>query len=296
MKKIVFSVILLVLAAGLVWKLAPSRSAVGHAKPKIVVSGYVPYILVKQLAGNTAEILMLLPPGAEPHSFEPTPGALVALNQADAFIYMSSELEPWAADLAQAAGKQTVVLALADSFSGGQDPHIWMDFDKTGLLAHQLAALLAELAPQNREITDQHWKDFTAELDQLKQAFQTDLTHCKYQEVVHIGHLAFGNLLRPYGVALTALSGTSHEGEHSAKKIAQLVQEIKSKKIPAIFTEQSVSDRLAQTVRAETGVQILPLYSIEHISKKDFEQGATYFELMRRNLESLKRGLECQAF
>ena len=114
--------------------------------------------------------------------------------------------------------------------------------------------------------------------------------------MVHIGHLAFSNLLAPYGITLTALSGTSHEGEHSAKKLAELIREIKAKNLPAIFTEEVISPRLAQTVAAETGAQILPLYSIEHISKQDFENQVTYVDLMRRNLESLKQGLICPAF
>ena len=263
--------------------------------PKIVVSGYVPYTLTHQIAGANADILMLLPPGAEPHSFEPTPGALIALSQADAFIYVSDELEPWAADLAQNAGVKTRVLQLGKLIRPEEDPHVWMDFKKTELMAYQIAALLSEIAPQNRAVTDKNWENFTAQLGELAQAFQTQLTHCKYKEAVHIGHLAFNNLLTPYGIQLTALSGSAHEGEHSAKKLAQLVREIKAQKLPAVFTEEVLSPRLAQTVAEETGAEILPLYSIEHISKEDFDNRVTYLDFMRRNLANLKRGLVCQA-
>ena len=238
---------------------------------------------------------MLLPPGAEPHSFEPTPGVLVALNQADAFIYVSDELEPWAADLAKTVGGKTRVLQLAEKIRPETDPHSWMDFDKTELMAYQIGALLAKIAPQNRPVTDKNREQLTTQLYELKEAFQAGLSHCKYNEAVHIGHLAFGPLLRPYGIELTALSGTSHEGEHSAKKLAQLVREIQTKKIPAIFTEEVISPRLAQTVSAETGAEILPLYSVEHIAKEDFENQVTYYDLMQRNLANLKRGLVCQA-
>lgn len=296
MKKILFLVIILAIAAGLFWAVSNRAVRFVSSKPKIVVSGYVPYTLTKQLVGNTAEVLMLLPPGAEPHSFEPTPGALVALNQADAFIYVSDELEPWAVDLAKTVGEQTRVLQLAKLIRPDKDPHIWMDFYKAELMVYQIGALLAEIAPQNRSVTDKNWKNFDAQLYELKEAFQAGLSHCKYNEVVHIGHLAFGNLLRPYGITLTALSGSSHEGEHSAKKIAQLAREINAKKIPAIFTEDVISPRLAQTVAAETGAEILPLYSIEHISKQDFENQVSYTNLMHRNLENLKRGLVCPAF
>ena len=283
------------IVGSLFWGVSHKKKAPVTAGPKIVVSGYVPYTLARQIAGDTAEILMLLPSGAEPHSFEPTPGALVALNQADAFIYVSKELEPWAVDLAKAAGEKTRVLALAESFPKGQDPHVWMNIGQAELLAYQIAALFEKIAPQNRSVTDKNSFELSMELLALQDEFTQGLSSCQYHEVVHIGHLAFGNLLRPYGITLTTLAGTSHEGEHSVKKLAQLVHEIKAKKIPFIFTEEVVSPALAQTVAQETGTQILPLYSIEHISKDDFEQNVTYAELMRRNLANLKRGLVCPA-
>ena len=64
--------------------------------------------------------------------------------------------------------------------------------------------------------------------------------------------------------------------------------------LSALFTEDAVSPRLAETVAAETGVDILPLYPIEHVTKNDFNREVSYAELMRRNLESLQRGLSCR--
>ena len=296
MKKISYLFGLLLLLGVGIYFVSHRASTPKKTDVRVVVSGYVPYTLVKQIAGDSVDVQMLLPPGAEPHSFEPTPGALVALNQADAFIYISKALEPWAADLAQAAGEQTRVLALADIFEKTDDPHVWMDFSKMKWMARETANLLADLNPQKRGVYEQNAQAFEEQLDELGHVFAQMLAACQYREAVHIGHLAFGNLLRPYAIKLTALSGTSHEGEHSVKKMIHLAREIKAKNLPAVFTEESVSPRLAQTVAAETGVQILPLYSVEHISKSDFDAGVTYLELMRRNLENLKRGLVCPAF
>jgi zinc transport system substrate-binding protein len=128
--------------------------------------------------------------------------------------------------------------------------------------------------------------------DALKQDFRT-LENCPHKEVVHIGHLAFTALAAPYGLHLTALSGTAHEGEHSALKLAELTQLIKQSGVKTIFSEETLSGRLARAVAQETDTQILPLYSIEHISKADFVDGVTYDQLMRRNLDNLKRGLGC---
>ena len=291
--------ILFLLITGTIWWFSFSSTVrnpyADNKNPLIVVSGYVPYTLTKQLAENSVNLLMLLPPGTEPHAFEPTPGALVSLKQAAAFIYVSDELEPWAKDLAQAAGEKTHIISLAKSLPKTADPHVWMNPKQAELMAYQIGALLAELNPQNRAVTDANYFKLADELDQLDQEFKTRLADCKSREVVHIGHLAFKNLTDAYGLTLTALAGTSHDGEHSAKKLASLIKEIKDKNISAIFTEETLSPRLAQTVAQETGAQILPLYPIEHISKQDFNKNATYTELMRRNLDSLTRGLQCKA-
>lgn len=262
---------------------------------KIVVSGYVPYALVRAIAGDTVALEMVLPPGAEPHSFEPTPGVLVALKQADGFIYISDGLEPWAADLQQNAVSNVRTLRLADSVPAARDPHIWMDLRLVPIFAEKIKDFLSTLYPQKSLVYAKNLAKFNKEISALQADFMRDLSRCRYKEVVHIGHLAFGNLVRPYGLTLTALSGTSHDGEHSVRKLISLTRKIKQQQLPAIFTEETLSNRLPKAVASETGVEILPLYSIEHISKDDFEKQVSYVELMRRNLDNLKRGLQCPA-
>ena len=298
MRKHLFSILFLGLA-GIIWWFSFSstvrRPIADNDNPIVVVSGYVPYTLIKQLAGDTVNLIMLLPPGAEPHAFEPTPGVLVSMKHADAFVYVSDELEPWAKDLTAAAGTQTRVWVLAGTLPATQDPHIWMNLQNATKLAIQLTQWLTQINPGHQLYYEENLKKFQQETATLEKQYQTALASCESREVVHVGHLAFKNLTDAYGLTLIALSGTSHEAEHSGKRLAELVEQIKDKQLPAIFTEETLSSRLAKTVAQETGAQILPLYPIEHISKKDFNDNVTYTQLMRRNLESLIRGLRCQA-
>ena len=298
MRKHLFSILFLLVAAGIWWASISStvrNPVVDNDNPVLVTSGYVPYTLAKELAGEHVNVLMLLPPGAEPHAFEPTPGALITLQHADAFVYLSNELEPWAADLAHLAHGKATVVKLADSVPAAADPHVWMNLENAKLLAAQIEKVLTQIDPAHELAYGENLAKFKAEIDALAQEFNTVLATCKTREVVHVGHLAFKNLTDAYDLTLTALAGTSHNGEHSAKKLAALVDEINAKHLTAIFTEETLSPRLAGAVAQETGAQILPLYPIEHISKKDFNDHVTYADLMRRNLESLARGLQCQA-
>ena len=263
-------------------------------KPAVVASGYVPYILVIQLSGGLLPVEMLLPPGAEPHSFEPAPGSMVAVHNARAFVYVSDELEPWVQDIVGAAGKTTRIVALGKAVSPDMDPHAWMDFGATVDMARALEKALSEMDPDNASVYQTNLKQFEQEVAVLDMEFARGLSSCESREVVHIGHLAFGALAKRYHLSLTALAGTSHEGDHSAQKLIDLIKHIRAAKIKSLFTEEAVSPRLAQTVADETATQIFQLYTLEHISKDDFARGTTYAELMQRNLESLQRGLVCQ--
>ena len=299
MKKHLPAVLFFIIAALLWWlSLAPRRHLAPVAegqKPQVVTSGYVPYTLAKQLAGEYADVSMLLPANAEPHSFEPTPGVLVNVKNADIFIYVSDRIEPWAKDVLSAAGPQTQVVQAAQYADASDDPHIWMDFKNTRKIARAIASALVQKDPSHREIYGTNLQAFEQELQALDEAYQQGLASCQSREVVHIGHLAFGNLTGNYNLSLSALAGSSHDGENSVRQLAELVKFIRQNNIRTIFTEETLSPRLSAAVAEETGAQVLPLYTVEHVSKQDFDNGVTYGELMRRNLDSLQRGLGCQA-
>lgn len=299
MKRHLPAVVFVLLAAFVWWiSLAPRRHQAPveqGAKPRVVVSGYVPYTLVKQLAGGQADLSMLLPANAEPHSFEPTPGALVKVKDADLFVYVSDRIEPWAKDIAAGAGKNTYVLQAAQYVSSSDDPHVWMDFKNIKQIAKVISSALAQKDPAHKDVYAANLKAFNEEITALDEAYKKGLAVCQSREVVHVGHLAFKNLTKNYDLSLSALAGSSHDGEHSVRKLAELVKFIKNNGVRVIFTEETLSPRLSAAVAGETGTEILPLYTVEHVNKRDFDGGVTYGELMRRNLESLQRGLGCQA-
>lgn len=294
MKKIFFIIIVLIVP-GLLYRGISRPKIQTDGRLSVVVSGYVPYTLAKQIGGDKISLSMLLPANAEPHSFEPAPGDMVAVRRADVFAYVSPRIEPWAKDVLSAAGPDTLAVEAASAVTPSDDPHIWMDFQNAGKIASALADAFARKDPENASYYRENLAAFEQELSALDAQFRRALNNCQSREVVHVGHLAFKNLTKNYNLSLSALAGSSHDGEHSARKLAELVKFIRQKNVKTIFTEETLSPRLSAAVAEETGAQILPLYTVEHVSKDDFAQGVTYGELMRRNLESLQRGLACQA-
>lgn len=294
MKKTFFLLVVLIALGLLYWGFSRPNTARAD-KTSVVVSGYVPYTLARQIGGDKIALSMLLPANAEPHSFEPTPGDMVAVRRADVFAYVSPRIEPWAKDVLSAAGPDTLVVEAAAFAAPSDDPHVWMDFNNAGRIAAALAEALAKKDPQNDAFYEANLAAFQAELAALDADYKSALADCQSRKVVHVGHLAFKNLTKNYNLSLSSLAGASHDGEHSARKLADLVKFIRQKNVKTIFTEETLSPRLSAAVAEETGAQILPLYTVEHVGKGDFERGATYGELMRRNLENLQRGLGCKA-
>lgn len=297
-KKAVALFILLALAAFGAWWLrtAPESAPRGPrtgGKLRVVTSGYVPYSLAKQIGGEDIEVQMLVPPGTEPHHFEPTPGAIIAVKEADLFVYTSPAIEPWTQDIL--AGLDGGRALAAGPVEEDQDPHVWMTPYGALAMARRLANTLADLDTQHAAKYRQNLKTFEKEIAALHRAFQDGLADCKSRAVVHVGHLAFGELAHTYELDLRSLSGTSHQGEHSVKRLAELVRFIRKGQVRAVFTEELVSPELARTVAGETGVRVLPLYTVEEVSKRDFEQGKTYLDYMRQNLKNLQEGLQCKA-
>lgn len=295
MKKFLGFVILLVLIGlAVLFMHTPSAPVKSTSPVTVVTSGYVPYILVRTIGGGHITPEMLLAPGAEPHSFEPSPGSLVAVHNAQAFFYISPNLEPWVKDVLGAVGQDTQVVALAGTVDSARDPHVWMDFDNVIQMAQAVQETLARLDPENTQLYSENLVRFKQEIAALDSEFKQSLSSCENREIIHIGHLAFGALAQRYNLALTALAGSSHDGEHSARKLTELVKHIRASQAKVVFTESAVSPRLAQTIAAETGARLLPLYTVEDVSKDDFTRGTTYQTFMRRNLTSLQEGLKCR--
>ena len=296
MKKTLFFILILLAALAAFWffNAKTTRPQTQDGKITVVASGYVPYTVAKQIGGDNIHLSMLLPANAEPHSFEPTPGAIVAVHGADVFIYVSARIEPWVTDILTNTKDGAIVVEAAASAKPSKDPHVWMDFDNMRPFAQAIAQALQEKDPSHQAVYAANLAAFNQQLDELDRQFASALKNCKRRRIVHVGHLAFGNLASRYGLELTALAGTSHDGEHSVKRLAQVVDLVKNSGAPYVFTEEALSQNLAGVVAKETGAQLLPLYTVEHVSAQDAQNNVTYADLMRRNLASLQRGLECQ--
>jgi zinc transport system substrate-binding protein len=265
--------------------------------------------MAKFIAADTAEVSLLLPPGVEAHSFEPKPTDLVRISEADVFVYTGNVMEPWVNDVIRSAGNPGLVVVDAsqgttmipgvfgdaDEPAGSLDPHIWLDFDNAKMMVSTIEQALETKNPTSKALVQQNASDYRDRLTALDTSYRTTLATAKIKEIVYAGHYAFGYLAHRYGLGYLAAQGVSPDSEPTANDLVQLVEQVRKDHIQYIFYEELSSPKIAETIAQETNAKLLLLNAAHNLTKQQFDQGLTFFDILLSNLENLRVGLECQS-
>jgi zinc transport system substrate-binding protein len=299
-------------------KKAEVKPAVGL---QVVTTLFPLYDFARTIGGDKAQVTMLLPPGVEPHTFEPKPEEMIRISRAGLFIYTSKYMEPWAEKIISGidsrslrvinAGERVSYRTAAgkDEHEGGtgdnghdhdhahtgMDPHIWLDFSNAQLMVDAILDGFVAADPANSTLYRQNAATVKARLAALDQRYRSSLSICSTRKLLHGGHYTFGYLAARYNLDYHALSGISSDSEPSAERMIALVREIKSSGAAYLFAEELLSPRLTETLAKEAGVGVLILHGAHNVSRDDLSRTVSFFELMERNLEQLQKGLACRA-
>ena len=288
-------------------------------KIEIVTTLFPQYDFARQIVGDKAEVTLLLPPGMESHSYEPTPADMIKINKANLFIYTGELMEPWAHKMIESVDSEQVkvldvsqgIPLLAPNEEDEQhhdheaeveghehseddghhhiyDPHIWTSPQNAKVMVNNILEALCEVDPQNADYYKANAQAYQLQLDNLNDEFEVVVSNSKHDTIYHSGRFAMQYLMQQYGVNYVS---APFEAEPSAALVAQVINEIKANNIPAIYYEELITPKIAQMISEETGAQMLLLHSCHNVSKEDFDNGVTYLSLMEQNVENLKIGL-----
>jgi zinc transport system substrate-binding protein len=277
-------------------------------KLKVITTLFPLYDMAKNIGADKAEVSLLLPPGVEAHSFEPKPGDIVKINEADVFVYTGNFMEPWAEGVIKGAVNKNlivvdtsrgtkmipVVFHDADEPVGSLDPHIWLDFDNAKIMVRNISQAMQLKDSANKEFYERRANDYIEKLTELDSSYKKTLASCKHREIVYGGHYAFGYLAKRYGLKYLAAQGVSPDVEPTANDLVKLVEQIKKDKIKYVFYEELTSPKIAETIAGETNAKMLLLNAAHNLSKDQFDRGVSFFDILKRDLDNLRVGLECQ--
>lgn len=303
-------VIPLAMAGTLYTGAKPEAVSAPAEKVKVVTSFYPLYDFASHVAGDRAEVSSLVPPGVEPHDWEPTLGDVTRAREADLLVINGAGFESWVDGIgARAVINTSEGLELAheeeregeaeheeaedEHGHGGVDPHIWLD---PVLAKHQVDVIRAALVradPAGTGYYSENAEQFSQELDGLDSFIKEELSSCEKSDFISF-HDAFSRFAERYGLVQHSIHGVSPEGEVLPQKLQDTIELANELGISVIYSEDLVDSRLADVIAAEIpGGRVLVLSPIEGIDEEELDAGIGYIEKMRENVAALKEGLQC---
>lgn len=264
-------------------------------QPKVLVSFYVLEQLTSMIAGDTVEVVNLLPVNAEPHDYELTSTDMVTLGSSPYLIIMGNGFENWYEKAyPQVKPEDADVLNVSKSIktlrteSGSIDPHIWSSVQNLKLISASIEGYLVGHFPENEAIYKANLSLINDRLDAI-----LDDTHAlfetKKRTVFVTQHPAFNYLANELGLTNVSVTLPGHLAEVDALRLQTVVDLIKKETIPVVFYENSLEKDIAETLALETGVHIELLSALESV---DPASGDDLIDLVAHNYQVLAESLQ----
>ena len=311
-----------ILLYALIFCLLPAMpSHAENERLQILASVFPACDFARTIAGETAEVKLLLPPGSESHSYEPTPQDIISIQNADLFLYIGGESDHWIEEILASMGKNAprtfklmdCVELLAEQTSKSMehhhahehgedcdhaheaaemDEHVWTSPRNVMLIASSLCGVLSELRPQNASVYHNACEVYLDELQALDEAFRQVTEEGQRDLIIFGDRFPLRYFAAAYGLHYdAAFPGCSEDSEPSVRTVISLVDTVREQKIPVIFYIEFSSRRTADILAEETGAKPLLFHSCHNVSAEEIENGATYLKLMWQNVEALKEAL-----
>ena len=281
---------------------------------KVVTTLYPLYDFAKNIGQEKADVTLLLPPGVEPHAFEPRPADILRIQGSDVLIFTGMFMEPWVDTVLK--GVDAKRLSVVDTSKGitllrgshvhdqnehvhteapgSPDPHIWLDLSNAMEMVDTIAAEYIAKDPHNKDYYVKNSTEYKKKLEELDKKYKYELSRCRNSVIIHAGHFAFEYLAKRYDLQyISAYKGFTPDAEPSPKGIIELAHAIKKFGAQCIYYEELISPKIAETISKETGCGLLMLHAAHNITKEDMDKGVNFISLMEKNLENLKVGLQC---
>ena len=314
----------LALAVLFVWS-GTAAAADSSGRPTILATLFPQYDFARRIAGDRATVRLLLPPGVESHSYEPTPSDMKAIAGADLFIYTGDYMEPWARRLAaSAAGPDGPVVVdasrgidlLRDDAEDDHDqdserdrdhdhdapgeadshefnPHVWLDPILAMTMVETIADALAGRDPEYADAYRRNADALKADIAALDERFRQVVAAAPRRTLVFGERFAFAYFFKRYGLEkIGAYHSDSPGAEPGPRAVIEVVEYVRRNKVHYIYQEAMDQGRISKLISRETGAEILLVDSLHNLPTAAVEAGVTYLEIMRRNMDAFAKGLE----
>jgi ABC-type Zn uptake system ZnuABC Zn-binding protein ZnuA len=231
--------------------------------PRVAATIYPLYDIVREVGGPAVEPVVVLPPGASPHTFEPRPAAVKALARAAILFRIGHDLDDWAVRMAEASGVAKIVavdsgVRLRRFADGGVDPHYWLACENGKAIARTVAAELVRLAPGKRAGIEGRLSAYLKRLDATDAEVRRILKDIPSRSIATL-HDGFGYFADAYGLTISAVFEPSGTKEPGPQSVAQFERRVREAKVRAIFAEPQLSQDVIRAIARDLGADVLTL-------------------------------------
>lgn len=336
MKKNISFIILLILIFSIITAVIiniknPKRKN-NDGKIEVVATLFPQYDFVKQIGGDKVNVTLLLPPGSESHTYEPTPQDMVLINESDMFIYTGEEMEPWAENLISGVKKDINVLDLSktvklinveefeeeheehsddeheheheheheqnhthteDGHNHTYDPHIWLNPQYAIKMVESIENELSRIDPENASYYKKNAQNYISQISELDEEIENTVNSSSNPKIAFGGAFAYAYFVERYNLDfISAYETCGESAEPSTVQVKEVIDYINENKIPVIFYKEYTTGNIAKTISEATGTKMLVFNTVHNVSKDEMNNGATYVSIMKDNLENLKQALK----
>lgn len=284
----------------------------------VVATLFPQYDYACEIAGERVKVEMLLDFGADAHSYEPTPADIVKIAKADLFIYTGAEMEMWAAELLESADvKKAIesgslkVLDLSEHVElipmhehddehehedehehSEYDSHIWTSASNAKAMCEAIAASITEIDKDGEDVYAANLASYREKLDTLS-AKAVEVADTATRDTVYFGgSFAFRYLFDEMGLSHVSIyEGCASHAEPSAAALTKMVEQIKESGAKYVLYDTPSEEKIAVSIAAECGAEVLHLHAVHNITKAEFDAGENYLTLMEKNIETLGKAL-----
>ena len=279
----------------------------------IVTTLFPAYDFARELCGGRCEIVLLVPPGAETHSYEPTPQDLVRIGSCDLLICNGGESEAWLETLLDGAGDAPKVLkmlecvhALEEEHKEGMqriheesgeeeteyDEHVWTSPRNAAVICRAICDELCALDGAGAEEYRQNCARYCEKLEELDAAFRRIVSEARGNCLIFADRFPARYFVEEYGLDyFAAFPGCADDTEPSARTVAFLVDRVRAERTPAVLYIEYSDQKMADVICEETGCEKLLFHTCHTVSAEDMRNGANYLELMWADTEAVKEAL-----
>ncbi len=274
-------------------------------KLSIVTTIFPYYDFARNISGDKADIRLLLSPGSEPHSYEPSPSDIVAIENCDIFIYNGGESDEWVESVLNSLQSKTIkIFKMMDciipmyeqstdhSHGDEYDEHIWTSVRNAQKIVSSITDAMSQIDKKNSNVYNENKNKYVEKLAQLDEKFSEIVQNGVRDAVVFGDRFPFLYFVTDYGLSYEcAFPGCSSETEPSISTVTRLIDYVRNEKIPVVFYLDFSNDKTANLIAEDTGAKTLLFFSCHNVTKEQFEVGESYVSLMEQNAAVLKEAL-----